>query len=107
MRNILCQFFGHIVGDVDTGRAFSICRRCSVGLKLSYDMSYGDTVVVGDYGEQTTFAWCDCGNELCSSGSHTASGDVALQAGIEFFRCSRCGKESKWMFDAPVPIKLT
>ena len=32
-------------------------------------MSYGETVVDEDYGNQKTFIWCECGNELWSTNS--------------------------------------
>ncbi len=44
--------------------------------------------------------WCDCGNELCSTDSL-----VKDEAYVEY-KCSKCGKESKWDFDTPVPIEI-
>lgn len=108
MRNILCLIFGHRLSarSINIKRQFAECIRCERGLKLSYDMSYGETIVVGDYGDQKTFCWCDCGNELCSSDSHTGSGLIRIQDGFEFYKCSKCGEESRWDFDAPCPIKI-
>lgn len=105
--NIICKLFGHKVTGLQTKRLFARCDRCDKGLKVSYDMSYGQTLVTGDYGKQTTFIWCDCGNELCSTNSHTGSGLQGIQDGFEFYKCSKCGEESRWDFDAPVPIKLS
>ena len=97
---IICKIFGHKIGIVNTERKFSKCQRCDIGLKLSYDMTYGNTVIVGDYGSQTTFAWCFCGNELCSSNSFIEDSDAV------YYRCSKCLTKSKWNFDAPAPILL-
>lgn len=69
-------------------------------------MSYGTTLVVGDYGKQKTFCWCDCGNELCSSDSHIGSGDPLIQLGFEFYKCSKCGEKSRWDFGSTLPYKL-
>lgn len=51
--------------------------------------------------KQTTFCWCECGNELCSSDSLVKDTDFV------YYKCSNCGIESKWNFDAPCPIKLS
>ena len=80
------------------------CAWCDKMLKVSYDMSYGETVVVGDYGNQGTFIWCHCGNELCSSDSWIASQDKTLD--IEYYKCTNCGISSKWDFGAPCPIMI-
>lgn len=106
MINLICKIFGHRVTGLNTKRHFAWCDRCDKGLKVSYDMGYGETLVVGDYGSQRTFCWCDCGNELCSSDSHIGSGDPLIQSGFEFYRCSSCFKETRWMFDAPVPFRM-
>lgn len=101
---ILCKLFGHKIkhGTINTHRMNATCAWCDKMLKVSYDMSYGETIVVGDYGNQSTFIWCDCGNELCSSNSY-----IDLHNDInpfEYYKCSTCGVESKWDFDAPCPI---
>lgn len=96
---LLCKIFGHSPTLIRTDRCYAECKRCNIGLKVSYDMAYGYTMVVGDYGNQTTFCWCDCGNELCST-SFVSDTDIVL------YKCTRCGKESRWLFDAPCPIKL-
>lgn len=95
---IICYLFGHKPIGIDTKRSFARCDRCGLALKVSYDMSYGDTIVEGDYGNQSCFAWCDCGNELCSTDSLIKDTDFV------YYKCSECGKESKWDFDAPVPL---
>lgn len=106
MRNIICKLFGHKVVGLQTKRFFARCSRCNLGLKVTYDMTYGDTLVTGGYGNQTTFIWCDCGNELCSTNSHTGSGDPVTQPDFEFYKCSKCGHESRWNFGTPVPYRL-
>lgn len=102
MEKLICKIFGHKIVGLNTKRFFANCGRCFKGLKVSYDMSYGETVVVGDYGSQRTFIWCDCGNELCSTDSHFFTEPTFL----EVYKCSKCGEVSKWDFDAPVPIKI-
>ena len=49
---------------------------------------------------QTCFVYCDCGNELISSNSLLKDTDFV------YFKCSKCGEESKWDFDVPCPIKI-
>lgn len=49
---------------------------------------------------QSCFCYCDCGNELISSNSLVKDTDYV------YFKCSICGKESKWDFDVPCPILL-
>lgn len=107
MKNILCSLFGHRLSarSINIKRQFAECIRCEMGLKLSYDMSYGETIVVGDHGDQKTFCWCDCGNELCSSGSYQSM-CYSSNGNFERYKCSKCGAESKWDFDAPCPIKV-
>lgn len=103
--NLICKLFGHKVVGLMTKRYFANCARCHKGLKVSYDMSYGQTLVVGDYGDQRTFCWCDCGNELCSTNSYWSQ---LFRNGrtLERYKCSKCGKGSTWDFDMPVPIRI-
>ena len=49
---------------------------------------------------QTCFCYCDCGNELISSNSLIKDTDFV------YFKCSKCGHESKWDFDTPCPILI-
>jgi len=100
--NILCKILGHRIEGLQTHRKFAWCARCRKGLKVSYDPAYGETVVDGDYGSQSTFIWCECGNELCSTDSHVGPD----HEGLECYLCSRCLLESAWDFDAPTPIKI-
>ena len=52
--------------------------------------------------KQTTFCFCpNCRNELCGTGSFVSDID-----GLVTYKCTGCGKESKWNFDAPVPVLL-
>ena len=106
MKEIICKIFGHRVTGLNTKRHFAWCKRCDKGLKVSYDMSYGDTLVVGDYGSQKTFCWCECGNELCSTDSHLASDNLMAPNDIVYFKCSKCGDTSEWNFGAPIPFKI-
>lgn len=107
--NIFCKLFGHTITGINVKRRFARCNRCYKGLKVSYDMSYGDTVVVGDYGDQTTFIWCECGNELCSTNSWVEyeSPEIVELEGVEVYRCSKCNEISKWDFGAPAPIRIS
>lgn len=100
MKNLICNIFGHRIVRLNTKRMFAWCDRCDKGLKVSYDMAYGETIVTGDYGNQRTFCWCDCGNELCSTDS------LVKDEAYVLYKCSKCGRESKWDFDAPVPIEI-
>ena len=53
-------------------------------------------------GQQRTFLYCDCKNELTASGSFISDD----QNGVKY-KCTDCGKESLWDFDiAPVAIKI-
>lgn len=47
---------------------------------------------------QSCFCYCDCGNELISSNSFVKDTDFV------YYKCSKCGRESKWDFDFPCPI---
>lgn len=49
---------------------------------------------------QYTFCYCKCGNELISSNSFLRDTDFV------YYKCSKCGKISKWDFDAPCPILI-
>jgi hypothetical protein len=55
--------------------------------------------------KQSTFIYCGCGNELCSSGSFIS--DTYDERGDNHvrYKCSTCGEETDYNFDiAPVPI---
>lgn len=47
---------------------------------------------------QYNFCYCECGNELISSNSFLKDTDFV------YYKCSKCGKITKWDFDAPCPI---
>ena len=51
---------------------------------------------------RTCWAWCDCGRDLNGDDDSFVSnnGDVVT------YRCARCGDESRWLFNAPTPIRL-
>jgi len=52
--------------------------------------------------KQKTYCWCPgCGLELCDSLSWYSESDLVR------YRCIKCGHESAWLFDAPVPILVT
>lgn len=51
--------------------------------------------------KQTTFCYClKCNNELISSNSLVSDEEFVT------YKCSACGTESVWDFDAPVPILI-
>lgn len=49
---------------------------------------------------QYTFCYCECGNELISNKCCIRDTDYV------YFKCNKCGKISKWDFDAPCPILI-
>ena len=52
---------------------------------------------------QRTFCYCkNCMNELCSDENTTYTDEC----GVVTYKCGRCGKYQKFLFDAPVPIYL-
>lgn len=54
---------------------------------------------------QTTFIYCECGNELCSSDSFVRQFDDEHGDNHTEYKCSKCGKHSDFNFGiAPVPI---
>ena len=106
MKKLICKILGHHIVGLNTKRHFAWCDRCDIGLKVSYDMGYGETLVVGEYKDQKTFCWCSCGNELCSSGSHVFNEKVETETGIVEYNCSRCHIISFWDFNLPVPALL-
>lgn len=53
------------------------------------------------YYNQHCFVWCECGNELIFSNS------VATYTDYVDFKCDKCGRISKWDFNAPAPFLLT
>lgn len=103
--HLICKIFGHKISSLNTKRQYAKCFRCMKGLKVSYDFSYGETVVVGDYGKQSTFIWCDCGNELCSTESFDEYENLS-DSDLVHYKCSKCGEKSEWDFEAPVPIRI-
>lgn len=50
--------------------------------------------------KQKTFVFCTCNNELTSTNSFVKDTDLV------YYKCSECGEESRWDFDAPCPIKI-
>lgn len=104
--NIICKIFSHKITRVNTKRMFAWCGRCDKGLKVSYDMLSGKTRVIGDYGIQKTFCWCDCGNELCSTDSYDYYRNLGDSNTIIYYKCTKCNECSEWDFGAPVPIRL-
>lgn len=81
---------------------FARCKRCIKALKVSYDMSYGETIIVGDYGKQTSFCWCICNHELLGDPNSK------IYEGGTFTNiiCANCNLQTTWDLDAPVPIFL-
>ena len=52
--------------------------------------------------KQTTFCYCTCGIELCSSHVNCYEDND----GLIHFKC-KCGVKTTWLFDTPTPILLT
>ena len=51
--------------------------------------------------KQTTFVYCPkCNNELVKNG------DLIKDTDFVYYKCNKCGHESKWDFDTPCPILL-
>ena len=51
--------------------------------------------------KQRTFIYCPkCNNELIKNGNLIKDTDFV------YFKCSKCGNESKWDFDTPCPILI-
>lgn len=51
--------------------------------------------------QQRTHVYCPkCNNELVKNGNLIRDTDFV------YFKCSKCGHESKWDFDAPCPILI-
>ena len=51
--------------------------------------------------QQKTYVYCPkCRNELC------ANGNLIKDTDFVYYKCSKCGHESKWDFDAPCPILI-
>ncbi|KKO51133.1 hypothetical protein XI25_29545 [Paenibacillus sp. DMB20] len=52
--------------------------------------------------EQSTWVYCPgCNEDLCSNNSFVKDADYV------YYKCSNCGRESKWDFDAgPVPVEI-
>ena len=49
--NLICKLTGHVLTDVDTERFTAKCKRCGAGLKVSYDMAKGETIILGEIGD--------------------------------------------------------
>jgi hypothetical protein len=98
MRNIVCKIFGHKIKELNTSRMYAVCGRCDKGLKVAYDMLYGETVVYGDYGNQTSFCWCKCGNELMHNSI------VEEKEHTTLLTCKKCGLINEYDLDAPAPL---
>ena len=45
---IRCKLLGHVPTRVDTQNFRATCARCRVTLSVSYDMAYGETIVLGE-----------------------------------------------------------
>lgn len=51
--------------------------------------------------QQKTYVYCPkCRNEL------VANGYLIKDTDFVYYKCSKCGYESKWDFDAPCPILI-
>lgn len=68
---------------------------------MSIRKLFQDLFVTKD--RQWTFCWCaNCANELCAD-KRTTFTDVE---GVVTYKCGECGKQQRFLFDAPVPIYL-
>jgi len=47
-----CRLLGHSPTLVNTETSTAICVRCEKWLRVSYDMTYGQTVVVGELADR-------------------------------------------------------
>ena len=55
--------------------------------------------------KQSTFIYCNCGNELCSDGSFISDTYDEKNNNHVLYKCVKCGMESDFNFDiAPLPI---
>lgn len=43
---IICKIIGHKEHKVNTNNMTAICKRCNKKLEVSYDMLYGETIIV-------------------------------------------------------------
>lgn len=51
--------------------------------------------------KQATFVYCPtCRLEQCANGCFVEDADLVR------YRCVRCGTETDWLFDAPVPLLI-
>lgn len=70
----------------------------ATALALTFDVlkeKYKNKIVL------KTACYCpECNNELISSGSFVSDEELVT------YKCTECGNESKWYFDAPVPILI-
>lgn len=57
------------------------------------------------YNNQRTKCFCPrCDNELCGSNSYINLYNDLNR--LEYFKCSKCGEESKWDFDCISPLLI-
>lgn len=58
------------------------------------------------YNKLITKCFCPkCDNELCGSNSYQFY-RVSNNGNFEYFKCSKCGTESKWDFDSICPLLI-
>ena len=53
LKKLFCKLFGHVPTRVNVRRRVAICDRCGVGLRVTYDMSYGETIVESEIPRET------------------------------------------------------
>jgi len=56
--------------------------------------------------EQTTHVYCSCKNEMVADELSFIRDVYIGDRNVVHYKCSKCGKESFWNFDFPVPISL-
>lgn len=104
--NIICKIFNHSPININWDKHIAECKRCNKMLKVDLYAS-GKVDVIGDYGKQSMFLWCECGNELISSGSyhyHTTS--TTITNSFETYYCAKCNKASYWDLTPPIPMQV-
>lgn len=47
LRNLVCEWFYHKPGIIDHKKMEAVCIRCNKLLDVGYDITYGETIVIG------------------------------------------------------------
>ena len=46
LKKIICKIFGHVPTELNVEFKTATCYRCNAILSVSYDMAYGETIVL-------------------------------------------------------------